>query len=192
MLWATFWKIGPKAASNFAQLHHKRGCSTVLRMGTLQRARSNQALTFPGSNQSLLDMGNQPLTPRVRKAPGTTVKFRPSPQLSLARTYGCHHHLVLQNRVSFEPIPIEKVDVEVNIVHSLAEVTVKQRYRNDTTAPIECTYVKVVISVSGGLGYKSTSISDPPSSFYALFITFTCSHGADLSSLLEIMPFCPT
>jgi hypothetical protein len=118
------------------------GDFTQTGVGRSSNGHSDLAWPLLALDQSLLDMGNQPLTPRVRKAPGTTSKFRPSPRVSQARTYGYGNHCLLWNRASFEPIPIEQVDVEVNIVHSLAEVTVKQRYRNDTASPIECTCVK--------------------------------------------------
>lgn len=87
-------------------------------------------------------MGNQPVTPRVRKAPGATAKYRPSPQASKARTYGCGVGCYLHRRTTFEPIPIEKVDVSVNVVHSLVEITVMQLYHNDSTSPMECTCVQ--------------------------------------------------
>jgi len=87
-------------------------------------------------------MGNQPVTPRVRKSHGAAAKYRPSPQASKARTYGYGAGCCLHRRVTFEPIPIEKVDVSVNVVHSLAEVTVTQLYVNDSSSPMECTYVQ--------------------------------------------------
>lgn len=89
-------------------------------------------------------MGNQQVVPRTRKVAGTTAKFRPSPITSQARTYGYNAQCCLWRRLTYEPVPIEQVDVEVNIVHSLAEITVKQVYSNNATSPIECTYVKML------------------------------------------------
>jgi hypothetical protein len=57
-----------------------------------------------------------------------------------ARTYGTHAFCILRNRTTFEPIPIQSVDVAVNVVHTLAEITVKQLYHNATVSPLECIF----------------------------------------------------
>jgi hypothetical protein len=127
---------------------------SFLRLALSKNERAEEARPAPIIVWSVLlryTMGNQPTTPRVRKTPGTTVKYRPSPRATQARTYGYHACCVMRHRISYEPIPIESVDVSVNIVHSLAEITVKQLYHNDSTSPIECMYVNSLLFISRSL-----------------------------------------
>ena len=93
----------------------------------------------------LSTMGNQPVTQRTRKAPGALVKYRPSAQASQAQIFGYNSHCRLYRRATYEPIPVQRVDVSVHILHTMAQVTVKQVYLNTSPSPMECTYVIVFI-----------------------------------------------
>lgn len=88
-----------------------------------------------------LIMGNQPVTQRTRKAPGSLVKYRPSPQATQAQVMGYHSCCRLYRRVTYESIPIQRVDVNVQILQNMAQIMVKQVYLNTTPSPMECTYV---------------------------------------------------
>lgn len=87
-------------------------------------------------------MGNQPTTPLLEQALGGSAKYRTPQKVTLARTPVFSAFCSMHQQNSPEPFVASRVAVSVNVVYTLAEITVVQTYHNHSDSTIDGVYVK--------------------------------------------------